>query len=96
MLRKENRNPNHASKLTNPPKGAASHSNTPDCSSRPNYKPKFIKKSINIKEELHSETYLNSPVSFTQSAIGMEALVPTRPKWKEETQHLERELRERT
>lgn len=94
MLRKENRNPNPTSKQL--PKGNTSHSTTPDCSSRPNYKPKFIKKSINIKEELHSETYLNSPASFTQSAIGMEALVPSKSKWRETSEQLERELKERT
>jgi hypothetical protein len=78
MLRKENRNPNpHAKQQIKP---TVSHSTTPDCSSRPNYKPKFIKKSITIKEELHSQTYLNSPASLMQSVIGMEALVPGRVK----------------
>ncbi len=54
MLRKENRNPN---KTANTSKGLinksmASHSITPDNSTRINYKPKFIKKNINIQDEI--------------------------------------------
>jgi hypothetical protein len=92
MLRKENRNPNP--KQTAKP--TPSHSTTPDCSSRPNYKPKYIKKPITIKEELHSETYLNSPASLMQSVIGMEPFAASRPKQREGSLEVERELRERT
>jgi uncharacterized protein (UPF0147 family) len=100
MHRKENRNPNahqgqHLQRKQ-PVKAIASHSTTPDCSSRPNYVPRFIKKDVaSIKQELHSETYLNSPNSLMQSVMGMEPFKKREPEANQELE-LERELRERT
>lgn len=95
MMRKENLNPNrhqgHYLQKKQPVKAIASHSTTPDTSSRPNYQPRFIKKDVTaIKQELHSETYLNSPNSLMQSVIGTE---PFRKKERETNQELERELK---
>jgi len=92
MQRKENRNPNNRSKMTMKP--TVSHSTTPDCSSRDgknSYIPKYIKKANTgtIKEEMHSQTYSNSPNSLMQSINTMEAL-PCRIKERESTGELER------
>lgn len=111
MLRKENRNPN---KTANTSKGIinksmASHSITPDNSTnRINYRPKFIKKNINIQDELlqpanqigtihHSETYINSPASFTENnTVDIESLMFNKIKWRQNYSKIQSELKNRT
>lgn len=86
----------------------ATQSVTPDNSTTRNYKPKFIKKNINIQDELlycqnhvetinHSETYINSPVSLTENnTIDIQSMIQNKVKWRENCLRAERELEERT
>lgn len=91
-MKKENRNPNRSQNTLNKSINSKYHchaSNTPDTStSRINYKPKFIKKTINIHQEImgssattphqsvqqSADTYMHSPTSLTEhNTIDMEA-----------------------